>query len=246
MKVLTRHEAEPEAVKPAVPPGFQPLPAWVKARIIGVIGQTLWFGPGAPEGAGFRMTFTHTGRGVVEGAQEGYFLSVTIPDGWSIRSQARRLRPPDSMSGRPNGDPISLANAVPLETASELDSWYSDIDGHCWREGSPWPPQSPPEDTWPPLSPRVVTTIRRHHDIGPRLTDSLGRAVGGSFLVAYSPVDGSFKGSFLDAEVVKRRDEFVCVSASVHPDDLNWSAVHVCPVTGTVRPRPVPLLPGVS
>jgi hypothetical protein len=251
MKLLTRNREEPEsaleAARPDIPPGFKPLADWVKARIVDTIGRAQLFEGWTREGEGFSLSFTHNGHGVVEGAEADRFLSVTVPDGWEVRSWTRRLRGPDPMSGRSTGDALSLARAVPPETVAELDDWFTDVEGRCWRVGTPWPELEPPEAEWPRLAPRVIAEIRRYHGhTGPRPVDSVGRAIGGNYEVAFDPTTGAFRGTLMDPEIAVQRDFFVLVPASQYVEDLDFSSLRMSPVSGKVLPSPVPLLAAAS
>jgi hypothetical protein len=110
--------------------------------------------------------------------------------------------------------------------------------------------QPSPTDQWRPLSPRVVTLVKRAHGenvtLGP--LDSLGRRIGAIFyFVLYDPLDGRFLGTTLDEFVpaAKRRPPEQCIQlrSDTHPDDFDWGILRVDPATGEVRPAPVQLLP---
>jgi hypothetical protein len=251
MRTLTRRRSEVETApepEAAPPPGFQPLADWVKARIIGCLGEAMLFRPWTREGEGFTISFSPSGRAASEDVEPDRVIHATVADGWEVRSWTRRIRPPQATGGhRPEGDVLSLSRAVPPETVESLDEWYSDAEGRCWRVGTPWPELEPPEDEWPRLAPRVITEIRRYHGhMGPRPVDSVGRPIGGNYEVAFDPTTGAFRGTLMDPEVAQRRDFFVLVPASQYVEDLDFSSLRMSPVSGKVRPSPVPLLPEVA
>jgi hypothetical protein len=232
-------------VRPDPPPGFKPLPAHVRLEILGRIGRSMMYEtPFALTSPDLAFTFRPDGRLAVSDFEHpidrSKTITVTVAAGWKL---------PRRQPG-PHGedlDEVSFVALVPEPSIAELEAWHVDGDGHTWRPGMSLPVRSPAEDEWTPLAPSVVTAIRRAHgEANPMIRDSLGRPVGAGYLCAYDVTTGARRGTSLDLEIVERQDQCVMVSAQAHPDDLNWSSVHVCPVTGRVIPSPVPLLPGVS
>jgi hypothetical protein len=248
MRTLTRrHDSEPatEPARPDTPPGFKPLNAYVRLEILGRIGRSMTFevGPFARTSPDLTFTFRPDGRMASSDLEHpidrAKTITVTVAAGWPL---PRRQPGPHGEDGS-----INFVELAPEATRSQLDQWCVDDDGNCWRPGLPLPVRSPAEQEWPPLASATVTAIKRAHaEANPMIHDSLGRPVGASFMCAYDATTGVRRGTSLDLEIADHQDHFVMVSARAHPDDLDLAKVHVDPITGTVRPRPVPLLPGVA
>jgi hypothetical protein len=167
-------------------------------------------------------------------------ITLTVAAGWKLPRRQPGTHGEDL-------DPVSFVALVPEATRSQVEEWCVDGEGHTWRPGMAVPVRSPAESEWTPLSPAVITAIRRAHgEANPMIRDSVGRPVGAGFLCAYDPTTGARRGTALDLEIAEHQDRYVMVSARAHPDDVDWGSLRVCPVTGTVLPSPVPLLPGVS
>jgi hypothetical protein len=246
MKVLTRHEAEPEPTPEAVrPDGFRPLSAHVRLEILGRIGRSMMYEtPFALTSPDLAFTFRPDGRLALSDFEHpidrSKTITLTVAAGWKLPRRQPGTHGEDL-------EAVSFVALVPPETVAQLEEWCVDGEGHTWRPGMSLPVRSPAESEWTPLSPAVITAIKRAHaEAGPAIRDSVGRAIGAGYLVAYDPTTGARRGTSLDLEIVEHENQYVMVSARAHPDDVNWSLLHVDPVSGRVLPSPVPLLPGVS